>query len=378
MKHMNNKIVKLLHEGFSMSTLENLTEKQLNVLFHKIISEQPQPTEKTVTSKVTELPAGAKAVVGGVTVSNDAGKTVITQTQNEGELDEEEEFDSMDVKKGEDDQDPIQKQGPDGMSEDVLDSNPSDKKGNPVKKSSIDDVLSNTGLEVNVNPSELKIYDLDTPSDRMKLYNNPSELSDLFKKNNNDDGEGRQIRTKTEKDINLDTKYYFTTKHLGPNRKLIVYNYRTGEVIDVNSKKVLFKFEKRLPQLQVYYELRDYGVIKRNRKIQHGPDVDKSESNLQEKSVSKQQQKLMGLALSVKKGDTPKSKVTKSVQNMAKEMSKKELEDFASTKHKGLPITVNEKNEVEKLEESILRIIENHLPPHTTKGELLNYIRRNA
>lgn len=117
MKHMNNKIVKLLHEGFSMSTLENLTEKQLNVLFHKIISEQPQPTEKTVTSKVTELPAGAKTVVGSVTVSNDAGKTVITQTQNEGELDEEEEFDSMDVKKGEDDQDPIQKQGPDGMDE---------------------------------------------------------------------------------------------------------------------------------------------------------------------------------------------------------------------------------------------------------------------
>ena len=38
----------------------------------------------------------------------------------------------------------------------------------------------------------------------------------------------------------------------------------------------------------------------------------------------------------------------------------------------------DEKEEVEKLEEGILRIIENHLPPHTTKGELLNYIRRNA
>ena len=35
------------------------------------------------------------------------------------------------------------------------------------------------------------------------------------------------------------------------------------------------------------------------------------------------------------------------------------------------------KNEVEKLEESILKIIESHLPPHTTKSELLNYIRRN-
>ena len=218
MKHMNNKLVKLLHEGFSMTTLESLTEKQLNVLFDKIISEQPKPVEKNVTSKVIELPSGAKTAIGGATVSNEAGKTVITQTQEE-ELEEGEQEDVADVNKGEDDQDPIQKQGPDGIP---------------------------------------------------------------------------------------------------------------------------------------------------------------TESSLQEKAVSKQQQKLMGLALSVKRGDTPKSKVSKSVQKMAKEMSKKELEDFASTKHKGLPKTVDEKDEVEKLEESILRIIENHLPPHTTKGELLNYIRRNA
>ncbi len=217
MKHMNPKLVKLLHEGFSMNTLENLTENQLNVLFNKIVSEQPKPVEKTVTSKVIELPAGAKTAIGTATVSNNAGKTVITTTA-EGEFTEGEQEDVADVNKGEDDQDPIQKQGPDGMP---------------------------------------------------------------------------------------------------------------------------------------------------------------AESNLQEKAVSKQQQKIMGLALSVKRGDTPKSKVSKQVQKMAKEMTKKELEKFASTKHKGLPKTVDEKEEVEKLEESILRIIENYLPPHTTKGELLNYIRRN-
>ncbi len=217
MRHMNNKIAKLLHEGFSMTTLEGLNEKQLSVLFNKIVSEQPKPIEKTVTSKVIELPTGAKTALGGATVSNEAGKTVITTTPTEGEIGEEEEVDVTNVDKGEDDQDPIQIQGPDGM------------------------------------------------------------------------GEGY----------------------------------------------------------------------------------------ISEKAVSKQQQKIMGLALSVKRGDTPKSKVSKQVQKMAKEMTKKELEDFASTKHKGLPKTVDEKEEVEKLEESILRIIENHLPPHTTKGELLNYIRRN-
>ena len=217
MRHMNNKIAKLLHEGFSMTTLEGLNEKQLSVLFNKIVSEQPKPIEKTVTSKVIELPTGAKTALGGATVSNEAGKTVITTTPTEGEIGEEEEVDVTNVDKGEDDQDPVQKQGPDGM----------------------------------------------------------------------------------------------------------------------------------------------------------------GEAYISEKAVSKQQQKIMGLALSVKRGDTPKSKVSKQVQKMAKEMTKKELEDFASTKHKGLPKTVDEKEEVEKLEESILRIIENHLPPHTTKGELLNYIRRN-
>lgn len=61
------------------------------------------------------------------------------------------------------------------------------------------------------------------------------------------------------------------------------------------------------------------------------------EGEMTEKAVSKQQQKIMGLALSVKRGDTPKSKVSKSVKDMAKKMSEKDLEDFASTKHKGLP-----------------------------------------
>ena len=222
MKHMNPKLAGLLIEGFSINTLENLTSKQIEVLYEKVksskgeVEEQPKPVERTVTSKVTELPSGAKLPIGSATVSNEGGKTIITQTQ-EGEFTEGEEEDVSDVNKGEDDQDPIQKQGDDGM---------------------------------------------------------PTETS------------------------------------------------------------------------------------------------------IQEKAVSKQQQKIMGLALSVKKGDTPKSKVSKKVKDMAKEMSKKDLEDFASTKHKGLPKKVEEKEEVEKLEESIMKIIQNHLPPHTTKGELLKSLNK--
>ena len=220
MKHMNPKLARLLNEGFSINTLEKLTPKQIGVLYEKVkkskveIEEQPKPVEKTVTSKVTELPSGAKIPVGNATVSNEGGKTIITQTENE--FKESEEEDVSDVTKGEDDQNPIQKQGPDGMDE----------------------------VEVN------------------------------------------------------------------------------------------------------------------------------------EKAVSKQQQKIMGLALSVKRGDTPKSKVSKKVQDMSKEMSKKDLKDFASTKHKGLPKKTEKKDDVKKIEESILRLIEKHIPPHTTKSDIVRMINK--
>ena len=58
---------------------------------------------------------------------------------------------------------------------------------------------------------------------------------------------------------------------------------------------------------------------------------------LKEKAVSKQQQKLMGLALAYKRGEVEDSEVSDAVKDLAKSMSTKELEDFASTKHKGLP-----------------------------------------
>ena len=113
-------------------------------------------------------------------------------------------------------------------------------------------------------------------------------------------------------------------------------------------------------------------------KVNFDPTTDTatvSETELQEKAKSTQQQKIMGLALSVKRGDTSKSKVSKSVKDMASKMSEKDLEDFASTKHKGLPKKVKSKETVKKLEENILKLIEDYLPPHTTKGELLRTIK---
>ena len=54
-------------------------------------------------------------------------------------------------------------------------------------------------------------------------------------------------------------------------------------------------------------------------------------------AVSKQQRKFMGLVHAVQKGEVPASKVSKSARDAAKQIKKKEVEDFASTDEKGLP-----------------------------------------
>lgn len=59
--------------------------------------------------------------------------------------------------------------------------------------------------------------------------------------------------------------------------------------------------------------------------------------SLIEKSVSQDQQQLFGTALSVKRGDTPKSDVSKTITKLAAALPEKELAKFAGTKHKDLP-----------------------------------------
>ena len=58
---------------------------------------------------------------------------------------------------------------------------------------------------------------------------------------------------------------------------------------------------------------------------------------LQEKAESEQQQKLFGLALSVKRGQTPRSEASAEVLKIVDTMSEKKIRDFAKTKHEGLP-----------------------------------------
>lgn len=52
---------------------------------------------------------------------------------------------------------------------------------------------------------------------------------------------------------------------------------------------------------------------------------------------SKKQQMAAGAALAAKRGERPKSSLKGASKQMAKSMTKKQLEDFASTKRKNLP-----------------------------------------
>ena len=61
-------------------------------------------------------------------------------------------------------------------------------------------------------------------------------------------------------------------------------------------------------------------------------------------SVSKAQQRFMGLVHAYKKGDIPPSQVSQAVKDAAKSMKKKSTKKFASTKHDDLPNKVRSEN----------------------------------
>ena len=73
------------------------------------------------------------------------------------------------------------------------------------------------------------------------------------------------------------------------------------------------------------------------------------EEPIAEKAVSKKQQKFMGMVHAAQKGEKPASK---EVAKVAKGMGKKDAEDFAATKHKGLPEKVKAKKKDESVEET--------------------------
>jgi hypothetical protein len=76
-------------------------------------------------------------------------------------------------------------------------------------------------------------------------------------------------------------------------------------------------------------------------------------------ALSQQQQKIMGLALAYKRGNVSASEVSPTIKKIASGMSEKELEKYASTKHKRLPKKVGEtKIKVEDLKRMVQDAVE--------------------
>jgi hypothetical protein len=73
-----------------------------------------------------------------------------------------------------------------------------------------------------------------------------------------------------------------------------------------------------------------------------GYNLIKNNNGLDEKSVSKAQQRFMGMVHALQKGELKSSEVGAGVEKAAASMSDKDAEDFASTKHKGLPEKIDE------------------------------------
>ena len=97
---------------------------------------------------------------------------------------------------------------------------------------------------------------------------------------------------------------------------------------------------------------REVGVMPRNKtnnvtvfpdsKVQEETGYSKFLEMVNEKAESEQQQKLFGLALSVKRGETPRSEASAEVLKIVDTMSEKKIRDFAKTKHEELPVRKEE------------------------------------
>jgi hypothetical protein len=108
----NQKKLKLVNEGIKTSTLNKMTDSQIDILFSKL-QEQVQQTQ-SATTVTTVGPEGGE-------VFTKPGQTSIHLKPTGGGkfvANEETEVDKDDENKGEVSQDPVQVQGPDGMDDD--------------------------------------------------------------------------------------------------------------------------------------------------------------------------------------------------------------------------------------------------------------------
>jgi hypothetical protein len=90
----NQKKLKLVKEGIKTSTLNKMTDSQVDVLFSKLQEQIVQPQKITKTITQTVLPPGSETTVGNVSVANKGGKTTVTPVNETDDSEIDEKFES--------------------------------------------------------------------------------------------------------------------------------------------------------------------------------------------------------------------------------------------------------------------------------------------
>jgi hypothetical protein len=356
----------LLKEGFKLTTLKKLDEKQINVLHKKIVLEQSTGDK-------------AEKIMTDLSRANDLAQQ-ISQELGEEELNE---WGSSD--------------------QNIMNASIHRDMGEPeTMPSPFDDRLESAAQEA-----------VDFYWDDWEEYE--SDYHGLV-----DDAKRRYLRSYFPEYYSAMVRMFEPVKDVDPYDVDIDLDGELGEDAALNKMARIDPYEDPNPEGNEDGPS-NYGVNpKKDKSMNDGMGIDEGkkkpvkmktpittlgmfEDEIKEKSVSKQQQKIMGLALSVKRGETPKSKVSKEVLDMVDSMTEKELEDFASTKHKGLPkkVETNEgtrcwkgyekkgmktmfgkrvpncvkkeskEEKVRQIEETIVSLIKNYKKPTMTKKDLL-------
>ena len=130
-----------------------------------------------------------------------------------------------------------------------------------------------------------------------------------------------------------------------------------------NNGKIIGKMHDRQKEMRAGFPNAD--EVLSNTKQASAKVAKLNEFAIQEKAVSKQQQKFFGLVRAIQKGEASGSP---EAEKAAKDMSKKDVKDFASTKHKGLPKKVQSESELNKrIKELKNKPVKEELPPHLAK-----------
>ena len=125
-----------------------------------------------------------------------------------------------------------------------------------------------------------------------------------------------------------------TNSEMYEDKKWHYYNLDRGvyRMQKDNNGKIIGKMHDRQKEMRAGFPNAD--EVLSNTKQASAKVAKLNETVIQEKAVSKQQQKFFGLVRAIQKGEASGSP---EAEKAAQDMSKKDVKDFASTKHKGLP-----------------------------------------